>query len=188
MSIKDKIIKSREQAEGQIGDKVEGDNLKNSEYDKLEELQDQILKLKESLLRQAADNENIIKRSQRQMQETKDYAIASFAEDMVEVFENFHRASSVESISDEGSISNMKEGLEMIKKMMGDSLAKYGIERIFPLNEEFSHEYHQAIKQVSDNSKPNNSILEVVQAGYKIKNRLIKPAIVCVNVINGSNT
>ncbi len=175
MSIKD-IIKSREQAEDQVNDKVEDTVSK--------ELQDQILKLKESLLRQVADNENLAKRSQRQIQEARDYAIAGFAGDMVEVFENFHRASSVEL----DDVSNMKAGLEMIKKIMGDSLAKHGVERVFPLDEEFNHEYHQAIKQVSDDSKPNNRIVEVVQAGYKIKNRLIKPAIVCVNIVNGNNT
>ncbi len=184
MSIQDKIIEAKKKQESLAEETKDQDKEHSSiEVDKIQEMQSQIIDLKDALLRHVADNENTKKRFQKQIQEAGDYAIMAFAKDMVEVFENFHRATSMAIATEDQSISSIVDGIEMIKKIMGDSLMKHGIERISPLDEIFNHEYHQAIKQLNDPTKPNNAVLEVVQAGYKLKNRLIKPAMVCVNII-----
>jgi molecular chaperone GrpE len=82
----------------------------------------------------------------------------------------------------DAKIAGMFDGIDMTLKLLGKSFNKYEVKRIFPVDEEFDHRYHQAISKISISEKGHNQIVDVIQAGYTIHDRLLKPALVVVNV------
>ncbi len=145
-------------------------------------LQNDIQELKNAVMLEKADNENLRKRHKREIENSIQYGLTKFAQELVEVLENLHRARShvkVENINDP-TTQSIVDGIEMTIKSFESVLAQNGIKRLFPLKEEFNHQYHQAIAQIPSNTEEENTILEVIQAGYIIHDRLLKPAMVAV--------
>ncbi len=158
--------------------------------EKLEqELQDQVdylaenEKLKKQLLLLAADFENFRKRSAKEKEDEVKYGMSKFARDMIDVLENLHRAE--ESIKSEDLDANplLKQiftGVELTKKSLIDAFEKYGIKRISPIGEQFDHNFHQAITQMPSTTHKSDEIVQVIQAGYIMHDRLLRPALVVV--------
>ncbi len=172
------------------GDTIEVDNLQ----DKLQKLADEIIRLREALavkddmmMRERAENQNLRNRHARELDDKGKFAISEFSKDLVEVMESLHRALEFKKDFDmsDSKIVGMFDGIDMTLKLLDKSFAKYDVKRIFPVDEEFDHQYHQAISKVSISEKSNNQIVDVIQAGYTIHDRILKPALVIVNMNEG---
>lgn len=157
----------------------------------LQKLADEILRLREDLnnkseiiIREMAENENLRRRHARELEESAKYSIGSFSKDLIEVMESLYRAINFQKEFDmtDSKIAGMFDGMNMTLKLLEKSFNKYGIQRVEPINSEFDHRYHQAISKISVPNTANNQIVNVIQAGYIIHDRLLKPALVVVNV------
>ncbi|MDR0774952.1 MAG: nucleotide exchange factor GrpE [Rickettsia sp.] len=145
-------------------------------------LKSQIEILQDKLLRTIAESDNTRKRLEKLIEEAKDYAIFSFAKDMLSVNDNLSRALEHKPQNTEGDIANIITGVEMTKSELTSILKKHGLESIEPLlGEKFDYNVHHAISQVVSDEYDQDSIIGVMQSGYKIKDRLVRPAIVQVS-------
>ena len=117
----------------------------------------------------------------KKVEEAKDYAIVSFARDLVPVIDNFSRVLSHMPENADENIKIVIEGIRMTKDELMSVLKKHGIESIEPLEgENFDYNNHYAISQVVTDQHKDGTIVATMQAGYKIKDRLIRPASVTV--------
>lgn len=162
--------------ESDLDDKDLGDT--KTENEKLES---QVAELKEKLLRQMAESENIRNRSTKMVQESKEYAIFSFAKDLVSVMDNFTRA--MEHLPKEigKDIANTVEGIKMTKSELESVFKKHSLDAIAPSpGDKFDYNNHHAISQIETQDYDNGCVMSTMQVGYKIKDRLIRPASVAV--------
>lgn len=153
------------------------------ENSRIETSEPELAKLKDQLLRLAAEYENFRKRSAKEIEEANKYGITKFARDMIEVLENLHRAESsinTEMLESNETLKNIFSGVELTKKSLIDVFEKYGIKRLDPMGEQFNHDYHQAIMQVPSKNHKTGEIIQVIQAGYVVHDRLLRPALVAV--------
>lgn len=164
--------------------------LKDRGYKKPEEaseslktLEEENQKLKTQLMHLAADFDNYKKRSIRDKEDAVRYSINKFAHDLIDVLENLHRAESsinTEELEQNNTLKQIFTGVELTKKSLIDIFEKYGIKRIYPMGEVFDHNLHQAIAEVPSTSHPGGTVVQVIQAGYTLHDRLIRPALVAV--------
>jgi molecular chaperone GrpE len=138
----------------------------------------------ENLMREKAEIENLRKRHMRELDDAAKYTIGEFAKEMVEVMESLYKAMEYKKEFDttDQKIVGMFEGIDMTLKLLEKIFTKNGITRVYPIDGEFDHRLHQAISKLSVQDKNNNQIIDVIQAGYTIQDRLLKPALVVVNV------
>lgn len=146
-------------------------------------LREEIASLKDKLLRAVAEADNIRKRGQRDVEETAKYAVAPLAKDLVSVLENLSRA--IESIPPEQAASNptlksLLSGVEMTRGELLSAFERNGIKRIEPLGQKFDHNFHQAVVQIESPDHETGTVVQVLQAGYVIHERLLRPAMVGV--------
>ncbi|MBA8667296.1 nucleotide exchange factor GrpE [Holosporaceae bacterium 'Namur'] len=161
----------------------EENSVENSLMEVSKKLEEEIKSLKELILREKAENQNLRKRHEKELEDNHKYAISNFARDLIEVQENMHRAIDnipQNEIENNPTLKALLEGVELTKNSLAGIFEKYGIIRIYPLEQQFDHNFHQAIVQVPDAQKPEGSIVQVIQAGYIIKDRLLRPALVAV--------
>ncbi len=144
--------------------------------------EEQIAELKDRLLRAMAETENVRRRAERDKADAAKYAIANFARDVLVIADNLHRAleSTPKDIRDDDPVKNLITGVEMTEKELLAILERHGIRRIDPLDAKFDHNYHQAMFEVPGTGKPNGTVVQVVQTGYVIHDRLLRPAMVGV--------
>ncbi len=140
-----------------------------------------IADLNDKLLRSMAEAQNVRRRAESDIQKAKDFSIQSFAKDLLGVVDNLYRA--LDDISEQDAEQNEKlksvrDGVEITRKEMVNVLERNKIQRIYPLGETFDPNLHQAISQIEDKEKASGSIIQVLQAGYIIKDRLLRPALV----------
>ena len=143
----------------------------------------EIAALKDQSLRALAEVENIRRRAEREQADTSKYAVSKFAGDLVSVLENLMRATS--SITEEQRESspvfkNLAVGVEMTQQELLSIFEKYGIRRIDPLGQKFDHQLHQAVAQIASADAEAGTVVQVLQAGYVIHDRLLRPAMVGV--------
>ncbi|KAJ6645173.1 Protein GrpE [Pseudolycoriella hygida] len=145
-------------------------------------LKNQIEILQDKLLRIIAESDNTRKRLEKSIEEAKDYAIVSFAKDLLSVNDNLSRALEHKPQNMEGELANIITGVEMTKSELTNILQKHGLESIEPLlGEKFDYNIHHAISQIVSDEYDQDSVIAVMQSGYKIKDRLLRPAIVQVS-------
>ncbi len=145
--------------------------------------QDELGKTKDQLLRLAAEFENYKRRTGKEIEEAHKFAMSKFARDLIDVLENLHRAESsfsTEILESNESFKAIFSGIELTKKSLIDVFEKYGIKRIDPIGEQFNHDFHQAIMQVPSKTHANGEVVQVIQAGYVMNDRLLRPALVAV--------
>jgi molecular chaperone GrpE len=150
----------------------------------IDRLKDENAKLRDQWVRAVAETENVRKRSQREQEETARYATSGFAHDMVSVLENLKRASESIPAGARDSHELLKivgEGVDLTLQELLNIFEKYGIRRIDPINQKFDHNLHQAVAQLERDDVPSGTVIHVVQAGYTIHDRLLKPAMVAVS-------
>jgi len=150
----------------------------------LEGLKKEIQDLKDQCLRAYAETENIRKRSDREIQEARKYSISGVVEDLVNVVESLYRSTEHIDAEDKKNekIKKIAEGIELTRKELMGVLIKHHVKRIEPkLGDVFDHNFHEALSQAPDAKHPKNAIINVIQAGYMIEDRLIKPALVIIS-------
>jgi molecular chaperone GrpE len=166
-------------------------NPQDDTQENLQKLAGEVLRLRDELnvkddmiMREKAENQNLRSRHTRELDDKGKYAIGEFSKDLVEVMESLYRALEFKKDFDmnDNKIAGMFDGIDMTLKLLDKTFTKYEIKRIFPINEEFDHRYHQAISKIALAENSDNQIVDVIQAGYTIHDRLLKPALVIVNV------
>lgn len=133
----------------------------------------------EQVIRARAELENLKKRHARELENAHKYAIDKFVNEILPVKDSLELG--LNAASDEGAdLAKLVEGTELTLKLLGDVMGKFGIEEINPVGEPFNPEFHQAMAmQPSDEAEPN-TVLTVVQKGYTLNERLVRPAMVMV--------
>ena len=160
---------------------VQGDDNQDNEAEDNE--QAQIEALKDKLLRALAETENVRKRADREREEVAKYGITSLARDIVGIADNLRRALEsvpAESKESDARIKSLREGVALTQQEFEAVLARHGIERIEPLGELFDHNFHQAMFEIEDKEHSAGTVVQVLQEGYRIHDRLLRPAMVGV--------
>ena len=140
--------------------------------------------LKDQLLRALADTENMRRRSEREAETARKYGHTQFARDLVGAIDNLARA--LQSAPEDKnaldeSVQSLLTGIELSWTEIQAAIEKHGVRQINPLGEKFVYNFHQAMFEVSTNDQPAGMVLEVVQHGYALHDRLLRPAMVGVS-------
>jgi molecular chaperone GrpE len=144
----------------------------------------ELAEVKDRLLRTLADMDNMRKRTEREIAESRVYGISNFARDILGVADNMHRA--MAALDDELRANAdeptkvLLEGVELTERELMNVLEKHGVKRIEPLGQKFDPNRHQAMYEIEDASVPAGSVVQVMQAGYLIGDRMLRPALVAV--------
>jgi len=158
---------------------AKSDEIRATEF--IENLQEQIELLKNKLLRSLAECENLRTRESKRVAEARDYSIVSFAKDLVSITDNLTRALEHVPENLEKDVQVVIDGIEMTKTEFDNVFKKHGLESIEPKQGEmFDYNKHNAISQISAKDFKEGSIVSTMQVGYKIKDRLLRPAAVVV--------
>jgi molecular chaperone GrpE len=140
--------------------------------------------MKDRLLRTLAEMENLRKRTEREVSDARMYGVSAFARDVVNVADNMHRAlqalEETRAAADSG-LKALLDGVELTERELMNALEKHGVKKIDPLGQKFDPNRHQAMYEIEDASVPNGSVVQVVQAGYLIGDRVLRPAMVAVS-------
>lgn len=144
------------------------------------EAQELAEKNQDAVLRARADIENLNRRMEREVANAHKYAMERFVQELLPVIDSLEMGLAAAS-EDGANLEKVKEGSELTLKMFADTAKKFGIESVNPQGEEFNPTYHQAMSlQEHGESKPN-TVLAVMQKGYTLQGRLIRPAMVVVS-------
>ncbi|KKC31567.1 hypothetical protein WH91_19205 [Devosia psychrophila] len=152
--------------------------------DPIEALRIENADLKDRVLRSHAEMENLRKRTERDVNDTRSYAIAGFARDMLSATDALSRALMVlpaeARTSGDATTKSLIEGIELAEREMQRLLAKHGVKPIEAEGQKFDPHKHQAMFEVPDPSKPEGTVVQVVQTGFAIGDRVLRPAMVGV--------
>ncbi|ADZ89861.1 nucleotide exchange factor GrpE [Marinomonas mediterranea] len=149
------------------------------EDDELAKAKEEALQYKEAALRAQADAQNIRRRAELDVEKAHKFALEKFAKDIVKVADNLERAlTSTEQTSDADSV---REGVELTLKDLIETLARFDIAQVDPHGEPFNPELHQAMTMVPNPEMEPNTVMDVVQKGYTLNGRLMRPAMVVVS-------
>ena len=176
--------KDKETPEEELVDQLDSGENENSdeEVTPLSVAEAEINDLRDKLLRAVAETENVRRRSEKEKADAANYAMTNFARDMLAIGDNLHRALESlpenEELSD--SVKTLIEGVKMTDRELHNIFERHGIDKIDPKGEAFDHNHHQAMFE-AETDDPNGTIIQVMQIGYKIKNRLLRPAMVGVS-------
>lgn len=147
---------------------------------KLAEKEQELSKIKDLLLRSQAEQENVRERARRDVQNAHDYGLKNFANELLAAVDSLERG--LENCdADQADIKAMHEGMQMTLNLLLKAFEKHHIRAVDPTGEAFDPDFHEAIStQVDADAKPN-TVCTVVQKGYTVKDRLIRPALVIVS-------
>lgn len=151
----------------------------------LEALQAENAELKDRSLRALAEMENLRRRTEREVADAKAYGVTSFARDMLTFADNLRRAlDAVPAEAREGADPTVKgfvEGIELTERDFLSRLARFGVKRMEPLGKRFDPNLHEALFELPDESVPSGTVVQVVEQGYMIGDRMLRPAKVGVS-------
>jgi molecular chaperone GrpE len=139
--------------------------------------------LKDQLLRAMAETENTRRRAQRDRDDAQKYGITNFAREILAVADNLHRALEAipaEALATDEALKTLYEGVGATERQLEAAFAKQDIKRVWPEGERFDSNLHQAMFEVPGTGKPAGTVVQVLQAGYMIHDRLLRPALVGV--------
>ena len=158
-------------------------NSTNTEVDaQVQILQQQLEEEHRKLLTTLADMANLRKRTEKEMASARKYALEGFAKDILETVDNLER-SLVGADQRPEALKEFYAGIELTLKSFKEVLARYDIKEINPLNQPFDHQLHTAISTkpiAPEEQTAANTVVEVIQKGYQLKDRLLRPALVIV--------
>ncbi len=161
------------------------DNQNDESHEEVNEnLEKQILDLKDQLMRTLADSENLRKRTIKEIEHAKKYSHVTFVRDLVSSVDNLQRA--LQSVPDDKSqlsepIKNLIIGLDIVEKEIITTFEKHNLKQIYPLGEKFDYNLHQAMFEVPTSDTEPGIVVEVSQKGYLLHDRLVRPAMVGIS-------
>lgn len=151
----------------------------------LEALQAENAELKDRALRTLADMENLRRRTEREVSDAKAYGVTSFARDMLGFADNLRRA--IESVpaevreASDPAVKSFVEGIELTERDFLSRIARFGVKRLEPLGKKFDPNMHEALFEQPDESVPAGTVVQVVEQGFSIGERVLRPAKVGVS-------
>ena len=147
-------------------------------------LQAEIAELRDKYLRAVAETENTRKRAEREVAEARSYGVAALAREVLTVADNLART--LEAVEPEarasadGTLKALFEGVELTERELQKVLERHGVRRLDPLGEKFDPHFHQAMLEVPDKSVAVGTVVQVMQSGYALGERVLRPALVAV--------
>jgi molecular chaperone GrpE len=147
---------------------------------------------RDKMLRTLAEMENLRKRTSREVADARIYGITGFARDVLDIADNLQRAldavpAEAKATADPG-LKALMEGVELTERSLLNTLEKNGVKKFDPAGEKFDPNFQQAMYEVPDSSVPSGTVVQVVQAGYMIGERVLRPALVAVSKGGGKAT
>ena len=143
------------------------------------------VELKDKVLRTLAEMENLRRRTEREVGDARTYGIASFARDVLSIADNMQRALDAAQQELSGStdpgVKTLLEGVELTERELLKALEKNGVKRFDPQGQKFDPNLHQAMYEVPDTSVQPGMVMQVIQPGYMIGERMLRPALVAVS-------
>ncbi|NEU10539.1 nucleotide exchange factor GrpE [Methylobacterium sp. BTF04] len=140
--------------------------------------------LKDRVLRTLAEMENLRRRTEREIADARTYAVTNFARDMLNAADNIRRAlesvPEAERTSAEGAFKALIDGIELTERDLAKTLERHGVKAIDPKGQRFDPNRHQAMFEVPDTEVPSGTVVQVMQSGYVIGERTLRPALVGV--------
>ena len=163
-----------------VANDTDADNEKQNELE--ENLRDEIAQLRDEKLRLLADMENLRKRSDRDRMDSIRYGNINFARDILSLGDNLSRA--LDAIPKDAekteTITNLINGLRMVQREFTSILEKHGIKKIEALNQRFDHNFHQAMMEIESEEVEEGIVIQEIQSGYNMHDRLLRPSMVGV--------
>ena len=150
----------------------------------LEALTKEAAESRDKMLRTLAEMENLRKRTSKEVADARTYGITGFARDILDIADNLQRAldavpAEAKASADPG-LKSLMEGVELTERSLLNTLEKNGVKKFDPAGEKFDPNFQQAMYEVPDASVPSGTVVQVVQAGYMIGERVLRPALVAV--------
>lgn len=162
---------------------LEGDAALTEALDRVAALEAENAKLKDQALRALAETENIRRRSEREREDTAKYAISGFAKSLLDAADNLHRAIEAVpagAVEADAALKTLVDGVAATERQLLAAFERNGISRIEPVGEVFDPNFHQAMFELPGTGKPAGTIIQVMQPGYVLQGRLLRPAMVGV--------
>ncbi len=147
--------------------------------DALAVAQAEVAKLKDMMVREQAETQNVRKRVQRDVENARKFALEKFVGELLPIMDNLERA--MAAAGEEEAVKPVLEGVELTYKTFVDTLAKFNVTQIDPVGEPFDANFHQAMTMVPNPDMEPNSVMDVMQKGYSLNDRLVRPAMVVVS-------
>ena len=150
--------------------------------DPLVAAQAELAQVKDQMLRALAEAENVRRRTQKELHDTRKYAVAIFAKEMLGVADNFRRALEAvpQNAAQNEALKNLMAGIEATERQLLASFERFGIKKIEPLGELFDPNFHRVMMEMDDPDQPAGTVIQVLQPGYMIQDRLLREALVGV--------
>ena len=167
----------------QEGDGVDTESVdvETDELSEVEALQEEVAMAKDAALRAQADAINAQRRAELDVEKARKFALERFANDLLPVVDNLERALEASAGSDAVGVAAVVEGVELTLKSLVDVLAKNGITPVDPHGEPFDPQVAQAMSMIENPDVEPNTVIAVMQKGYSLKDRLLRPAMVMVS-------
>ena len=172
----------------ETGTEASGDMPEPSEAERIAKAMELLIaenaELKDRVLRAAAEMENLRNRTARDVRDAKTYAVTGFARDLLAVADNLNGALAAlpaesRAAADSGVVA-LVEGVELTERSLITALERHGVRKLEPEGQKFDPNFHQAMFEVPNPDVPNNTVVQVVQDGYAIADRVLRPAMVGV--------
>jgi len=146
-------------------------------------LEAEVAEMKDRTLRTVAEMENLRRRTEREVADARQYGIAAFARDMLTAGDNLARA--IDAVPEEARVENaaltaLIDGVEMTERDLQKSLERHGVRKLEPLGQKFDPHLHQAVFEIPTEEQPAGTVMQVMQSGYVIGERVLRPAMVGV--------
>lgn len=170
-------IEDTNQEENETEESQEADSEENQS--ELNQLKDENADLNDRLLRLQADFDNYKRRMKKEKETDLKYKSQELATEIIPALDNFERA--LQTGADQENVASFIEGVEMVYQQLQQALEKVGVTEIEAEGKEFDPTVHQAVMQVQEDGFESNQVIEVLQKGYQLKDRVIRPAMVKVN-------
>ncbi len=145
---------------------------------RVDELEQSLAEAKDQSLRTAAEAQNVRRRAEQEAEKARKFALEKFVKELLPVVDSLEKA--LEAMED-GASDVHREGVSMTLKLQLDVLGKFGVEAVEPHGEPFDPQYHEAMAMVPNPDLEPNSVMEVLQKGYLLNGRLVRPAMVVVS-------
>ncbi|EIC23255.1 nucleotide exchange factor GrpE [Thiorhodovibrio frisius] len=135
---------------------------------------------RDQLLRARAEVENISRRKAKELENAHKFALENFVRELLQVRDSLELGQSAASESD-ADVVKLREGMDLTVKLLGDVMTKFGVERVDPMHQPFNPEFHQAMSMQPRADVAPNTVVAVIQRGYTLNGRLVRPALVMVS-------
>ena len=153
--------------------------------DRIAELEAENADVKDRMMRLAADMENLRRRTEREVKDARTYAVTNFSREMLSVMDNLRRTLAAVPAdareNGDAGLATLLDGVELTERGMLATLEKFGVKKLEPEGQRFDPNFHQAMFEVPNTEVLNNTVVQVVQDGYAIGDRVLRPAMVGVS-------